>query len=139
MSRKAVWKDESPVNTMRGTMEGPLSQPSNQAGLPADNRPVWFMNGVLNRLTMCDVYFKLTEASPSTFQFEVLAIADVAGQRFSATMRTAQISRGASLDKVHGEIDDISNGMAKILGVRIFNGKAQPIPEAALRIFEAPA
>lgn len=137
MARKAKWEDEKKVNIL----DGPLSYNMEDSSLPGGNtnRSVWFMNGVLSLLTRCDVYFKLTDNSASTFQFEVLALANVDGRRFSATMRTPKISKGADMDKVQREVATLASGMGKILGVRIFNGSGAPIPEAALRIFEEPA
>ena len=104
-----------------------------------DSRFALFVRGVLDKLSRCRVYFNLCDVSKSTFKVEILAIATVDGRMYSATIRTANVSLGANDEKVISEAQNVSVGIAKMLGVRIFNGKGEAIPRSAMYLFVEPA
>jgi len=100
---------------------------------------IWFFNALSKKLRRCKLYYTFPEMTRGGFKVEVLAIASVDGKRYSAVMRTPLISTGAGGGKVLVEVNTIAEGLQKILGVRIFSGKAVQLKREALPIFVEPA
>lgn len=98
-----------------------------------------FMIQVRNGLPRCRVYFSIVGGPHPTFKLEVLAIATVDGQYFSSTLRTGAISAMASQAQMDREASILIEGLARTLGVGVFTGRLEQIPQGAFKMFVEPA
>ena len=111
------------------------SELAKQAGLI----PLEFMLQMRKRLPRCRLFFELVDVSQSTFKIEILAMAPVGEDLFAVPLRTGRMSLLMTQERMDAEVDLMVLGMAKSLGISIFTGKSQPIPEAAFKPFVEPA
>lgn len=89
-------------------------------------------------LSNCSVYIRPIEKG-SAWQLEVMAVATDPGGYATATMRTPQMLNNALQATIDGHIDDLVNGLPKILGTRYFSASTKPISQNQMRVLVEPA